>query len=122
MSDHPIFGMEFAKLYPCHVDKAERKGRTKEEVDEIICWLTGYDQDGLEEQINVGAGVEAFFEGAPAFNPACPTMWWWTAREFGRGSGFAKRFLRRLVWRIWLRGCEGRGVGRFGREGPALPV
>jgi len=61
--------MEFAKLYPCYVDKAERKGRTKEEVDEIICWLTGYDQDGLEGQINSGADVEAFFAGAPAFNP-----------------------------------------------------
>ncbi len=61
--------MEFAKLYPCYVNKAERKGRTKVEVNEIICWLTGYDQNGLEEQINSGADVEAFFEGAPAFNP-----------------------------------------------------
>ncbi|MEC5128864.1 DUF2200 domain-containing protein [Verrucomicrobiales bacterium BCK34] len=61
--------MKFAKLYPCYVGKAERKGRTKEEVDVIICWLTGYDKDGLNEQIELDADVEAFFEGAPAFNP-----------------------------------------------------
>ena len=61
--------MEFAKLYPCYVNKAVRKGRTQEEVDEVICWLTGYDQAGLEEQVHSGGDVKAFFDGAPAFNP-----------------------------------------------------
>ena len=66
---HRIFGMAFAKVYPMYVQKAERKGRTKEEVDEVICWLTGYDQAGLERQIEQGNDFETFFAQAPAMNP-----------------------------------------------------
>ncbi len=51
MPKHHIFAMTFAKVYPLYVQKAERKNRTKEEVDQIICWLTGYDQAGLQQQI-----------------------------------------------------------------------
>jgi hypothetical protein len=51
MSKHYIFAMPFAKIYPLYVQKAERKNRTKEEVDRIICWLTGYDQAGVQRQI-----------------------------------------------------------------------
>lgn len=51
MPGHRIFTMKFAKVYPLYVQKAERRNRTKEEVDRIICWLTGYDQVGLQRQI-----------------------------------------------------------------------
>ncbi len=66
---HRIFKMAFAKVYPMYVQKAERKGRTKAEVDQIIRWLTGYDQAGLERQIEQGKDFEAFFAEAPAMNP-----------------------------------------------------
>lgn len=64
-----LFGMKFADVYPLYVKKAERKNRTKEEVDQIILWLTGYDQAGLQKQIRDGNSFETFFEQAPAFNP-----------------------------------------------------
>lgn len=69
MSAHRIFGTAFAKVYPMYVQKAERKSRTKEEVDEIIRWLTGYDQAGLERQIEQGNDFETFFAQAPAMHP-----------------------------------------------------
>lgn len=68
-SKHRIFTMPFAKVYPMYVQKAERKGRTKEEVDRIIRWLTGYDQEGLERQIEQEHDFETFFAQAPAMNP-----------------------------------------------------
>jgi len=61
--------MQFSRVYPLYVQKAERKGRTKDEVDRIICWLTGYDQAGLQRQIDQDVDVETFFARAPAFNP-----------------------------------------------------
>jgi hypothetical protein len=61
--------MKFGKVYPLYVQKAERKNRTKEEVDEIIRWLTGYDQAELQRQIEQGSDLETFFAKAPAFNP-----------------------------------------------------
>jgi hypothetical protein len=61
--------MSFAKVYPMYVQKAEKKGRTKLEVDAVIEWLTGYDEAGLRTQIDNGTAFEAFFEGAPRFNP-----------------------------------------------------
>ena len=61
--------MKFAKVYPLYVQKAERKKRTKKEVDQIICWLTGYDQAGLRKQIEKENDFETFFEQAPAFHP-----------------------------------------------------
>jgi hypothetical protein len=64
-----IFTMEFAKVYPMYVQKAERKNRTKAEVDQIICWLTGYDQSELQQQIDQGVDFETFFAQAPALNP-----------------------------------------------------
>jgi hypothetical protein len=59
----------FAKVYPLYVQKAERKNRTKEEVDQIICWLTGYDQAGLQRQIKRETDLETFFAQAPGFHP-----------------------------------------------------
>lgn len=68
-SNHRIFGMKFADVYPLYVQKAERKNRTKAEVDQIICWLTGYNQTGLQQQIEQGNDFETFFAQAPAFHP-----------------------------------------------------
>lgn len=64
-----LFAMSFAKLYPLYVQKAERKKRGREEVDRIICWLTGYDKEGLRRQIEGECDVRAFFEEAPCFHP-----------------------------------------------------
>jgi hypothetical protein len=69
MPKHRIFTIAFAKVYPLYIQKAERKNRTKEEVDEIICWLTGYDQAELEQQIERENDLETFFAQAPAIHP-----------------------------------------------------
>jgi hypothetical protein len=69
MTKHRIFTTEFAKVYPLYVQKAERKQRTKEEVDEIIFWLTGYTPAGLQKQIKQQKDFETFFAEAPAMNP-----------------------------------------------------
>jgi len=69
MTKHRIFAMPFAGVYPLYVKKAERKGRTKEEVDRIVCWLTGYDPAGLERQIERQSDLETFFAEAPAIHP-----------------------------------------------------
>lgn len=61
--------MPFAKVYPLYVQKAERKGRTQREVDQIICWFTGYDAAGLQRQIGQENNIEAFFAQAPAIHP-----------------------------------------------------
>ena len=71
MSNHRVFKMAFAGVYPLYVQKAERKNRTKEEVDQIICWLTGYDQAGLQQQIEQKNDFETFFAQAPTMNPNC---------------------------------------------------
>jgi hypothetical protein len=68
MSEHRIFAMAFAKVYPLYVRKAERKNRTKEEVDRIICWLTGYDEAGLQRQIEQENDFRTFAQ-APAMHP-----------------------------------------------------
>ena len=68
MPEHPVFSMSFAKVYPLLVQKAERKGRTKAEVDEVICWLTGYDADGLQSQIDKGVDLTTFYAEAPCMN------------------------------------------------------
>ncbi len=61
--------MPFANVYPLYVQKAERKGRTKDEVDAVICWLTGYDEQALQQQIDNNSDFETFFEQAPQLNP-----------------------------------------------------
>ena len=71
MPKHDIFAMTFAKVYPLYVQKAERKNRTKEEVDQIICWLTGYDQTELQQQIKKENDLRTFFGQAPAIHPNC---------------------------------------------------
>jgi hypothetical protein len=69
MAEHRIFSLPFTKVYPMYVQKAERKQRTKEEVDRIICWLTGYDRAGLEKQIEQQNDLATFFAEAPALHP-----------------------------------------------------
>jgi hypothetical protein len=69
MPKHKISAIKFAKVYPLYVQKAERKNRTKEEVDRIICWLTGYSRAGLQQQLEQENDLETFFARAPAFHP-----------------------------------------------------
>lgn len=64
-----IYTMSFASVYPLYIQKAEKKDRTKEEVDEIIFWLTGYDQDSLQQAIDRAIDFETFFAEAPKMNP-----------------------------------------------------
>lgn len=70
MTKHHIYTMSVASVYPHYVTKAEKKGRTKTEVDEIICWLTGYSQEELEVQLEKQTDFETFFAEAPQLNPS----------------------------------------------------
>ncbi len=69
MTGHRIYSMAFARVYPLYIQKAERKNRTRDEVDEVIRWLTGYDQAGLQRQIEREADFRTFFDQAPALHP-----------------------------------------------------
>ncbi len=66
---HRIFTTKFSSVYPLYIQKAEKKSRTKEEVDRIICWLTGYSPDELKRQIELGTDFEGFFGQAPGMHP-----------------------------------------------------
>lgn len=68
-NDYRIATMKFSKVYPLYVEKAERKGRSREEVDQVICWLTGYSKAGLQQQIGKDSDFRTFFAEAPAFHP-----------------------------------------------------
>lgn len=70
MGKHRIYTMSFASVYPHYVAKAEKKGRTRAEVDEVIRWLTGYTQRALEAHLEKQTDFETFFAGAPRLNPA----------------------------------------------------
>jgi hypothetical protein len=70
MDRHRIYSTSFASVYPHYVAKAEKKGRTKAEVDEIIRWLTGYSQKGLDAHLETGTTFEDFFAQAPLLNPS----------------------------------------------------
>jgi hypothetical protein len=70
MAGHRVFKISVASVYPHYVTKAEKKGRTKEEVDEIMCWLTGYEPRELHAQLDQGTDFETFFAQAPALNPS----------------------------------------------------
>jgi hypothetical protein len=71
MQAHKLFEMPFAAVYPAYVKKAEREGRTTEEVDSLIRWLTGYNQAGLIRQIEKNVDIQTFFAEAPAMHPKC---------------------------------------------------
>jgi hypothetical protein len=68
-SNDRVFAYKFSKVYPLYVQKAENKNRTKEEVDQLICWLTGYTRAGLQKQIKKESDLETFFAEAPALHP-----------------------------------------------------
>ncbi len=68
-NDHRFPMMKFSKVYPLYVAKVERKNRTREEVDQVICWLTGYSQTDLERQVKRESDFEAFFAEAPGIHP-----------------------------------------------------
>ncbi|SET51009.1 hypothetical protein SAMN05421676_105140 [Salinibacillus kushneri] len=70
MTKHKIYTMSFASVYPHYITKAEKKGRTKAEVDEIIRWLTGYNQEELEAQLEKQTDFETFFAESPQLNPS----------------------------------------------------
>jgi hypothetical protein len=70
VTKHRIYKMSFASVYPLYVSKAEKKGRTRTEVDEIIRWLTGYSQKAFEQQLKKQADFETFFAEAPQLNPS----------------------------------------------------
>lgn len=70
MKKHNIFTNSFSKVYPLYIQKAEKKNRTKEEVDEIICWLTGYSQQEFENHLEQDTNFETFFLKAPNPNPS----------------------------------------------------
>lgn len=70
MTKHRIYTMSFASVYPHYIAKAEKKRRTKAEVDEIIRWLTGYSQEELEEHLEKKTDFETFFAEAPGLNPS----------------------------------------------------
>lgn len=69
MPEHRIFSTKFSSVYPLYVQKAERKGRKKEEVDRIICWLTGYSDGELQQQLHAGSDFRTFFAQAPGIHP-----------------------------------------------------
>lgn len=69
MTKPKAYSMPFARIYPLYVEKAQKKGRTQQEVDEVICWLTGHDKSSLQQQIDSGADMESFFLRAPQMNP-----------------------------------------------------
>lgn len=69
MTPHRIVSMPFAKVYSLYVQKAERKGRTKDEVDEVVCWLTGYSKSGLRKRLEANTDFKTFFAKAPQMNP-----------------------------------------------------
>ena len=64
-----VYRIHFASVYPLYIQKVEKKGRTKEEVDTVLFWLTGYDKKSLQKQIDKKADLETFFAQAPALNP-----------------------------------------------------
>ena len=68
-SNQRVFAYKFSNIYRLYIQKAERKARTKEEVDQAICWLTGYDQVGLQQQIDQENDLETFFAQAPELHP-----------------------------------------------------
>ena len=69
MMNPNVFKMAFSAVYPLYIQKAEKKNRTKAEVDEVICWLTGYSKEALQQQINNNVDLGFFFAQAPQVNP-----------------------------------------------------
>ena len=71
MNNDRVFAIKFSGLYPVYIQKVERKGKTKKELDQILCWLTGYDMAGLKKQIKKEVDLKTFFAEAPKMHPNC---------------------------------------------------
>ena len=69
MDNERVYKMTFSSVYPMYIQKVEKKGRAKEELDTVVCWLTGYDDSGLQAQIEKEVDFETFFAEAPQINP-----------------------------------------------------
>lgn len=69
MTEHRLFAMPFAAVYPAYVNKVVRKGRTQAELDQVICWLTGHDPSGLQARLQDRSDIRSFFAQAPALHP-----------------------------------------------------
>ena len=94
MEKNKIYTMKFSKIYPLLVQKAERKNRTRQEVDTIIFWLTGYDEKGLAEQLEQDVDYETFFNNAPCINPNCSLI---TGKICGDPLVQKARYLDKLI-------------------------
>ncbi|MFM1941631.1 MAG: hypothetical protein RI897_613 [Verrucomicrobiota bacterium] len=116
MKQHRIFSTSFASVYPLYVAKAERKGRTRSEVDELICWLTGYSMAELEATMKQQTDFETFFREAPCLNPArtkikgvvCGVR----VEEVEEGTMREIRYLDKLVDEL----AKGKAMGKILRE------
>ena len=96
MKNERIYKMPFSKIYPLYVQKAEKKGRTKEDVDTVICWLTGYGNQGLEMQIEKESDVEMFFKEAPQIHPNASKI---TGAVCGvRVEGIEEPLMQKIRW------------------------
>jgi len=74
MKNEKVFAMEFSRIYPLLLQKIERKGRTKAELDTVICWLTGYEPHGLVSQIEKSVDLKTFYAEAPQIHPNAPMI------------------------------------------------
>ena len=74
MDANKVFSLNFAKIYQLYLQKVEKKGRTAEELDTVILWLTGYDEKGLREQLEQDADLKTFIDHAPQMNPNCSAI------------------------------------------------
>lgn len=96
-----IFTMPFSSIYPLYIQKAERKGRTKNEVNEIIFWLTGYDEQSLQQQLINEVNLEMFFKQAPHINPNASlikgVVCWHRVEEIEDGLMRQIRYLDKLI-------------------------
>ena len=96
MNPERIYKMPFASIYPLYLQKIEKKGRTQAELDTVICWLTGYDQQGLQAQIESAVDLKAFFAQAPQINTNAEKI---TGVVCGvRVEEIAEPLMRQLRW------------------------
>lgn len=90
MDKQQIFTMPFARVYPLYVQKAEKKGRTKQEVDEVLCWLLGYSPKALAKQIEAKKDFATFFREAPALHPNASKITGVVAGYGRAGAGYRR--------------------------------
>jgi hypothetical protein len=116
MPTHKIFAMPFARIYPLYITKVERKGRTQAEVDEVICWLTGYDTKSLNRLIEDKIDMEMFFAQAPQMNPNVSkitgVICGWRVEDMEDGLMKQIRYMDKLVDEL----AKGKAMGKILRK------